>query len=59
MENYDASKHNSYIMYVNANNLYGWEMSQLLPTISFKWLTEEDIEDLEVRMIPKWIHFRV
>ena len=31
MENYDASKRNSYIMYLDASNLYGWAMSQPLP----------------------------
>ena len=27
MENYNASKGDSYIMYLDANNLYGWMMS--------------------------------
>ena len=36
MENYNASKCNSYIMYLDANNLYGWVMSQPLPTSNFK-----------------------
>ena len=27
MNNYEVSKRNSYIMYLNANNLYGWTMS--------------------------------
>ena len=27
-----------YLMYCNANNSYGWEMSQKLPIDSFKWL---------------------
>ena len=30
MENYDASKRNNYMMYLDANNLYGWAMSQPL-----------------------------
>ena len=52
MENYDASKHNSYIMYLDANNLYGWAMSQPLPTYNFKWLTDEEMKDIDVIMIP-------
>ena len=52
MENYDASKRNSYIMYLDANNLYGWAMSQPLPTSNFKWLTDEEMEELDVMMIP-------
>ena len=43
IKNYDASKRNSYIIYLDANNLYGWAMSQLLPTSNFKWLTDEEI----------------
>ena len=51
MENYDASKRNSYIMYLDANNLYGWAMSQLLPKSNFKWLTDEEMEELDMKMI--------
>ena len=52
MENYDASKRNSYVMYLDANNLYGWAMSQPLPTSDFKWLTGEETEELDMEMIP-------
>ena len=38
LENYDRSKPTSYIQYLDANNLYGWAMSQPLPTGEFKWL---------------------
>ena len=44
MENYDASKGNSYIM-------HGWAMSQPLPTSDFKWLTDKKMEELDVKMI--------
>ena len=44
---YDPSKPNSYIMYLDANNLYGWAMSKPPPKRDFKWKrvmpTEEDI----------------
>ena len=52
IENYDASKCNSYIMYLDANNLYGLVMSQTLPTSNFKWITDEEMEELDVMMIP-------
>ena len=37
-EYYDSKTKQSYIMYVDANNLYGWAMSQTLPTGGFKWV---------------------
>ena len=38
MKNYDKNKESSYIQYLDANNLYGWAMSQkLLVDGFFKW----------------------
>ena len=33
---------NNYIMYLDANNLYGWAMSQCLPVSNFKWVKDLD-----------------
>ena len=41
VEGYDESKPSSYICYLDANNLYGWSMSQPLPHSDFRW---EDTE---------------
>ena len=38
MKNFDKTKPSSFIQYLNANNLYGWAMSQKLPTHGFKWI---------------------
>ena len=35
MKNYDPEAESSYIMYQDANNLYGWAMSQKLPSRNF------------------------
>ena len=43
MREYDEKAPSKYIMYLDANNLYGWAMSQYLPTGGFKWLTEEEV----------------
>ena len=40
MKNYDESKESSYIQYLDANNLYGWAMSQKLPVNDFKWIED-------------------
>ena len=44
MKNYDEKAPSKYIMYLDANNLYGWAMSQFLPTGNFKWLSQKQIE---------------
>ena len=35
MKNYDKNIETSYLMYLDANNLYGWAISQRLPVNSF------------------------
>ena len=44
---YDPSKDKTYIMYLDANNLYGWAMSQPLPTHGFDWLNETEIRSID------------
>jgi len=41
---YDASKPRHEMLYVDANNLYGHALSQLLPTSNFKWLTDAECQ---------------
>ena len=38
LKNYDTNIISSYLMYLDANNLYGWVMSQQLPVNYFKWI---------------------
>ena len=44
MKNYDTKKKSTFIQYLDANNLYGWAMSQNLPTHSFKMMTNITVE---------------
>ena len=44
MDNYDFSKPTTYIQYLDANNLYGWAMSQSLPTHGFKWMKDLTVD---------------
>ena len=53
MKEYDEKEPSSYIMYLDANNLYGCAVSQCLPTGGFKWLSEKQIEELDIRKYEK------
>ena len=35
-------------MYLDANSLYGWAMSQYLPTGNLKWMTDKEIEQIDL-----------
>ena len=41
MKNYNKNIESSYIKYLDANNLYGWAMSQILLVNDFKWVKKE------------------
>ena len=51
MKEYNKEKPSKYIMYLDANNLYGYAMSQYLPTGGFKWLTEKQIDKIMKKTI--------
>ena len=51
MKTYDDSKPSKYITYLDANNLFGWAMSQYLPYGGFKWLSQEEIDKFDVNLI--------
>ena len=41
-DSFNLSEPSKYIQYLDANNLYGWAMSRLLPTHGFKWMEEDE-----------------
>ena len=48
MKEYNEKAPSKYIMYLDANNLYGWAMSQYLPTGNFKWMTDKEISKIDL-----------
>ena len=46
MKDFNKKELSKYLMYVDANNLYGWAMSQKLPVHSFKWMSNKEIENI-------------
>ena len=40
IKNYDKNTASPYLMCLDANNLYGWVMSQNLPVNDFEWVEE-------------------
>ena len=44
---YDKSQTSVYIPYLDANNLYGWAMSEPQPHKNFKWMNADELENGE------------
>ena len=62
MKDYNQNKPSSYIQYRDANSLYGWAVTQKLPTHGFKWVDNgknEVINLLEKRDTNKGYIFEV
>ena len=52
MKNYNKEIISSYLMYLDANNLYGWVMSQKLPVNGFRWV--EQLSRFNMRFIKNY-----
>ena len=44
LANFDPSKPESYLMYLDANGLYAWAMTQPLPLNGFQWCDPNHFE---------------
>ena len=49
IKSYDVNKPSKFIMYLDANNLNGWAMSQYLLYSIFKWLNQKEIDKFDVK----------
>ena len=54
MKSYDKNKESAYLEYLDANNLYGWAMSQKLPSGNFKWIEKDDISKFDDEFIKNY-----
>jgi hypothetical protein len=45
MVNHNPQKKSKFVVYVDANNLYGWAMSQPQPIKNFKWMDSKELEE--------------
>ena len=50
-DKFNPNEDTTYLQYLDANNLYGWAMSQPLPTGGFKWVdvNRDKISELATR----------
>ena len=51
MKNYDPTQPSKYIMYLDANNLYGWAMNQKLSVGGYKWENIEEWNEERIKNI--------
>ena len=50
-DDYIPNKKSKFIMYLEANNVYGWSMTQYLPTGKFKFISAKNFDVSKVKMI--------
>ena len=54
MKNYNKNSESSYLEYLDANNSYGWAMSQKLPVDGFKWIEKDDLSKFDKTFIKNY-----
>ena len=54
MKDIDKNKISSFLEYLDANNLYGWAMSQKIPVGDFKWIKKRDLPKTDKKFIKSY-----
>ena len=54
LKNYNKYTESSYLEYLDANNLYGWAMSQKLPVNDFEWIKKDDLLKFDEKFIKNY-----
>ena len=44
MNDFNPEKESTFIQYLDANNLYGWAMSEFLPVNEFRWMNARELQ---------------
>ncbi|MCG7869684.1 MAG: DNA polymerase, partial [Candidatus Thiodiazotropha taylori] len=53
LEDYDPSKASTYLLDLDANNLYGWAMVHKLPVRDFDFMDKRDVESFDIMSVPE------
>lgn len=56
LPNFDNSQPSTYLIYLDCNNLYGYAMTKKLPISNFRFLTAQEIDNLNVFDVPDDSH---
>ena len=51
LQSYDPKEKSKHIIYLAANNLYGYEISKFFPTSSFKWINPNELTWINILAI--------
>ena len=51
MKKYNPGEETKFITYLDANNFYGWGMSQKLPYKDFEWVGDKEVENLNLKKL--------
>ena len=51
VKNYNKNIESSYLIYLDANNLHGWPMTQKLSADGFKWIEKDNLSKFNEKFI--------